>query len=171
MFYKVKIKDHIRVPPDLFKEDASEAIKRMVKKKYEGQITKELGFVIKGLDIEEIGEGVVIPEDGAAHYKTTFNLLTFKPENQEVVLARIKDIADFGAFVEFGPVEGMIHLSQTMDDFVNFQKEKVLVGKKSKKILKVGDKCKARIIAISFKDPNSPKIGLTMRQEGLGKIE
>ena len=53
----------------------------------------------------------------------------------------------------------------------NFSKDKVLQGKKSGQSLKVGDKCKARIIAVSYKDLNNPKIGLTMRQEGLGKIE
>ena len=50
-------------------------------------------------------------------------------------------------------------------------KEKVLQGKKSGRSLKVGDKCKGRIIAVSFKDLGNPKIGLTMRQEGLGKLE
>ena len=65
----------------------------------------------------------------------------------------------------------MIHISQTMDDFVSFSKEKALTGKESKRALKVGDVCRARIIAISFKDPINPKIGLTMRQQGLGKVE
>jgi DNA-directed RNA polymerase subunit E'/Rpb7 len=37
--------------------------------------------------------------------------------------------------------------------------------------LKVGDICKARIIAVSYKDLSNPKIGLTMRQIGLGKDE
>jgi len=58
-----------------------------------------------------------------------------------------------------------------MDDFVSFSKEKVLTGKESKRGLKVGDKCRARIIAVSFKDLQNPKIGLTMRQTGLGKLE
>ena len=31
--------------------------------------------------------------------------------------------------------------------------------------------CKARIIAVSYKDVANPKIGLTMRQEQLGKLE
>ncbi len=44
-----------------------------------------------------------------------------------------------------------------------------LTGKESKRNLKVGDLCKARIIAISYKDMANPKIGLTMRQPGLGK--
>jgi DNA-directed RNA polymerase subunit E' len=90
---------------------------------------------------------------------------------QEVVLGKVRDIAEFGAFMNLGPIEGMIHISQTMDDFVSFSKEKVLTGKDSKRTLKVGDVCRARIIAISFTDPLNPKLGLTMRQQGLGKLE
>jgi DNA-directed RNA polymerase subunit E' len=37
--------------------------------------------------------------------------------------------------------------------------------------LKVNDKCHARIIAVSYKDIANPKLGLTMRQPGLGKID
>ena len=39
-----------------------------------------------------------------------------------------------------------------------------------KRTLKVGDDCRARIIAISYKDPANPKIGLTMRQPWLGAL-
>ncbi|MEK6822978.1 MAG: DNA-directed RNA polymerase, partial [Nanoarchaeota archaeon] len=58
-----------------------------------------------------------------------------------------------------------------MDDFVSFAKDKVLTGKDSKRILKIDDVCRARVIAVSFKDLSNPKIGLTMRQVGLGKLE
>jgi DNA-directed RNA polymerase subunit E' len=54
---------------------------------------------------------------------------------------------------------------------VTFSKDKVLSGKETKQSLKIGDICKARVIAISFKDITNPKIGLTMRQPGLGKPE
>lgn len=91
--------------------------------------------------------------------------------SQEVVLGKIRDIVDFGAFITLGPIDGMIHISQTMDDFVSFSKEKTLSGKESKKNLKVNDVCRARIIAVSFKDPLNPKLGLTMRQQGLGRLD
>ena len=90
---------------------------------------------------------------------------------QEVVLGKIKDIADFGAFISIGPIEGMVHVSQTMDDFVSFAKDKTLAGKDTKRVVKVGDKCKARIIALSYKDVTNPKLGLTMRQPGLGRFD
>ncbi len=171
MFYKVKIKDHIRVPPKLFGLDVKDAVKKATERNYEGLITRELGVVITVSSVESVGEGIIIPGDGAAYYETTFTLLTFKPELKEVVLGKVRDIQDFGAFLSIGPMEGMVHISQTMDDFVSFSKDKVLMGKQTKKTLKVNDLCRARIIAISYKDINNPKIGLTMRQEGLGKLE
>jgi len=171
MFYKTQLKDHIRIPPHLFGLKLEDAMLERIKKKYEGYISKELGIVIDVSELNNIGEGIIIPGDGASYYETEFKVITFKPEMQEVVLGRIKDIADFGAFINIGPIEGMIHISQTMNDFVSFNKEKTLSGKESRKVLKIGDKCRARIIATSYKDPTNPKLGLTMRQTGLGKLE
>jgi len=171
VFYKVKIKDFIRVSPDRFGDDVETALVKEIKSKYEGYISKDLGFVIDVLDIQDFKEGIIIPGDGAAYYETVFELITYNLLLQETILGRVKDLQEFGAFLTIGPVEGMIHVSQTMDDFVSFGKDKVLLGKDTKRTLKVGDLCRAKVIAVSFKDPTNPKIGLTMRQAGLGKLD
>ena len=171
MFYKVELRDHIRVPPNLFSLPLEEAVIKRIKNKYSGYISKDLGIVIDVPGVKEIGEGVLIPGDGASYYDVSFELLTFKPEMQEVVVGKIKDVAEFGAFINIGPIDGMIHISQTMDDFVSFSKDKTLAGKETKRVLKVNDVCRARIIAVSFKDMLNPKLGLTMRQQGLGRLD
>ena len=172
MFYALTLTDTVRVPPHLFSEDVQEAVRQAIREKYEGHVSKELGIVIDVMDVEEPDEGVVVPDDGAAYYQLSFTLLTYKPQVGELTYGRVKDIADFGAFMDIGVIDGMIHISQTMDDFVTFNpKEKVLSGRQTKKVLKIGDLCRARIVAVSFKDPANPKIGLTMRQPGLGKLE
>ena len=171
MFYKIEVNDHIRVPPKVFQLETKDAVIQRIKKKYEGYISKELGIVIDVADVKNIEEGIIITGDGAAYFNTTFELYAFKPEMQEVVHGNVRDIADFGVFMNLGPIEGMIHISQTMDDFVSFSKDKVLTGKESKRNLRVGDRCKARIIAVSFKDIMNPKLGLTMRQPFLGRID
>jgi len=171
MFYSVKVKDHIRVPPSMFNRPEQEAVLANVKSTYENYISKDLGFVINVINVGKIKEGVIVPGDGAGFYETEFELLVYKPELNELVYGKIRDITDFGAFMDLGGTEGMVHISQSMDDFVSFSKEKVLQGKKNSQTIKVGDRCQARIIAVSYKDINRPKIGLTMRQEGLGKIE
>ena len=171
MFYTVKVKDFIRVPPSMFNLTKKEAVLENIKSTYDSFISKELGFVVNVTDVAIVKEGVIVPGDGAAYYEAEFELLTFKPEMNELVYGKIRDITDFGAFLDMGGAEAMVHISQSMDDFVSFSKEKVLQGRKTAQSLKVGDTCKARIIAVSYKDMNSPKIGLTMRQEGLGKLE
>ncbi|MCS7134401.1 MAG: DNA-directed RNA polymerase [Candidatus Pacearchaeota archaeon] len=170
MFYILEIDDYVRVEPELFSLQPKEAIKKQLEKQFQNYVDEELGFVIKVLDVSRVGEGILIPEDPAAYYDSTFSLLVFKPLLHELVFGEVTKITNFGAFINIGVTEAMIHISQTMDDFVSFSKSNALIGRNSKRSLKKGDLCLARIIAISYK-VLPPKIGLTMRQIGLGKIE
>jgi len=171
MFYVMELRDSVRVPPIYFDNPVDEAVLKSARNKFEGLVDADVGIVIDVVAVKNIGDGAIIAGDGAAYYDVTFELVTYKPELQEVVSGKIKDITDFGAFITMGPVDGMIHISQTMDDFVSFGKDKVLLGRDSKQSLKVGDECRAKVIAVSLKDPANPKIGLTMRQTGLGKLD
>ena len=171
MFYAVKVTDHVRVPPSEFDKELDEAVISEIKDKFSGHPSKEFGYVIDVIKLDQVAEGIIIPGDGAAYYKAQFELLTYMPEVQEVMVGKIKDITDFGAFLSLGPVEGMIHIGQTMNDFVSFSKDKLLTGKETKRTLKINDVCFGRIVAVSFKDLTNPKIGLTMRQPGLGRQE
>lgn len=170
MFYLTEIEDYIRVEPKLFGLATAEAVEKQLEEIYADYYDKEIGKVILVVEILGVGEGVIIHGDGAAYYKSKFKLLAWKPEMHELVYGTISEITNFGAFIDMGSMKGMIHISQTMDDYVSFSKTNTLLGKSSKRNLKQGDLCLARIVAISHKG-DSPKIGLTMRQPGLGKLE
>lgn len=170
MFYELLVTDYVRVDPSKFGMNTDEAVRAQLEESYTGFQDKDIGTVVAVLDILEVKEGVIIPGDGAAYYESTFRIIVFRPELQEVVYGVIDEITNFGAFIDLGAVRGMIHISQTMDDFVSFSDSGVLSGKNGKKNLVKGDKCMARIVAISYKG-EEPKIGLTMRQPGLGKLE
>jgi len=170
MFYEYELRSHIRVDPRNFQDDVNKAVLKQLNETFETFISKGLGVAISVSELIEVGEGIIIPGDGAAYYDTRFKLLTFKPELQEVCLGEISDITDFGAFMNLGPIDGMIHVSQTMDDYVTFAKSGVLTGKETKKNLKIKDLCRARIIAVSYKNIRDPKIGLTMRQPEMGAL-
>ena len=171
MFYKTTLKDHIRVAPNMFGEDMDKSILAQVREKYSGYTSEEVGIVIDVINVKNFTDGVIIPGDGASFHRTEFEVIALKLGLQESIVGKIRDIADFGAFITLGPIEGMIHVSQTMDDFVSMAESKVLQGKEKGKTLKVNDVCRAKVIAISFKDVSNPKIGLTMRQQYLGKID
>jgi len=85
----------------------------------------------------------------------------------------VVEIVEFGGFVRLGPIDGLVHVSQVMDDFVGYDKKKgTLYGKESKRVLKEGDRVRARVVSVSVqRGTRGGKIGLTMRQLGLGKLE
>ena len=170
MFYLVEVEDFVRVEPKLFGLKTADAVKEQLHASYSNFQDRELGTVVDVLEVLSVDDGIIIPGDGAAYYKSKFKIITFKPELQEIVYGKIEEITNFGAFIDMGVLRGMIHISQTMDDFVSFSKTGNLTGKDGKKSLNVGDECMARIVAISYKG-EEPKVGLTMRQPGLGKIE
>lgn len=170
MFYLAEIEDYVRVEPKLFGLATIDAVRQQLKETYADYISKDMGKVVEVVDVLEVGKGIIIPGDGAAYYKSKFKLLIWKPEMQELVYGIISEITNFGAFINMGVMQGMIHISQTMDDYVSFSKSNILVGKSGKRSLRKNDACLARIVAISFKG-DEPKIGLTMRQPGLGKLE
>lgn len=170
MFYVTEVEDYVRVDPKLFGLPTSEAVEQQLEETYADYYDKELGKSVSVIEVLNVGEGVIIPGDGAAYYNCKFKLLVWKPELQEIVFGEIAEITNFGAFIKMGPMQGMIHISQTMDDFVSFSKTNTLLGKASKRVLKQGDLCMARVVAISHRG-DDPKIGLTMRQPGLGKLE
>jgi DNA-directed RNA polymerase subunit E' len=170
MFYLTEVEDYIRVDPKLFGLPTSDAIEKQLHETYADYYDREIGKVVSVVEVLNIGEGVIIPGDGAAYYKSKFVLLVWRPELQELVYGKILEIANFGAFVDMGVMKGMIHISQTMEDYVSFSDSGSLSGKSSSRTLKAGDLCLARIVAISHKG-DEPKIGLTMRQPGLGKLD
>ncbi len=170
MFYIVEVQDYVRVEPKLFGLKTSDAVAKQLQEIYANYHDKEIGEVIGIMSVLEVGNGVIIPGDGAAYYNSRFKLIVWKPELQELVFGIVDEITNFGAFMNLGVMKGMIHISQTMDDYVTFSTSNSLVGKDSKRILKKKDLCLARVVALSYKGDN-PKIGLTMRQPGLGKLE
>ncbi len=170
MFYLLKVEDYVRVEPRLFGLPSNEAIEKQLNESYVDSVSKELGYVISVVSIDEVEEGVLIPGDGAAYYRCQFQIVSWKPELHELVLGNISEITNFGAFMQIGPAQGMIHISQTMEDYVSLTKQGTLSGKASKRTLSKGDDCIARIVAISYKS-EQPKIGLTMRQSGLGRLQ
>ncbi len=170
MFYIVEVEDYVRVEPKLFGLKTSDAVAKQLQATYTSYHDKEIGEVIGIISVLEVGDGVIIPGDGAAYYNSKFKLLVWKPELQELVYGIVEEITNFGAFMNLGVMKGMIHISQTMDDYVSFSTTNTLLGKDSKKILKKKDACLARIVALSYKGDHL-KIGLTMRQPGLGKLD
>jgi DNA-directed RNA polymerase subunit E' len=174
MYTLVKLRDTVRVPPERFGENLDEAVKEIVQKTFEGTIRRTYGLVVVVDNITPMGDGIVIHGDGGMYQKVEFEALTFNPILQELIDAMVCEVVEFGAFCHIGPLDALLHMSQIMNDYVDVDVESGrIIGKESKRVLKVGDSLRARIVAVSLNELSAreSKIGLTMRQPSLGVHE
>lgn len=174
MYRMVEMEDTVRIAPELLAEDQDRVVKDLVNRNFEGRLDKKHGFTVLASDVKRVGDGRVIHGDGAVYQRVRFNALTFKPEVGEVVDGTVCEVVEFGAFVRFGPLDGLLHMSQIMNDYLNVDlAHEQLIGKETKRTLGLNDRVRARLVTVSLNEvsPRESKIGLTMRQPGLGKLE
>ncbi|OQD58879.1 DNA-directed RNA polymerase, subunit E [Methanobrevibacter arboriphilus JCM 13429 = DSM 1125] len=174
MYYLTKIEDTVRIPPYKFEDPLEEVAIETLNETYNGRLDKKLGLLVSVNNIEVIGEGKVIMGDGAAYHEVVFNAVFFKPELYEIINGEVIEIAEFGAFIRIGPMDGLVHVSQVTDDYINYDSKRgALLAKESKKTLEEGNFVRARIVAVSLKGKSTKetRIGLTMRQPNLGRFE
>lgn len=174
MYVRVTMDDVVRIPPERLAEDLDQVAKELTRATLEGKVAEQGGLTLVASSIERTGEGRIVHGDGAVYQKVRFDALVFQPEIQEIVDGLVVEVLKFGAFVRFGPLDGLLHISQIMDDRVDVDEENQrLTGKDTKRDVRVGDKVRGRIVAVSLneRNPRESKIGLTMRQPSLGKWE
>ena len=174
MYMRVEREDVVRIPPERLGEDYSALTRELTRASMEGKVGADRSLTVIASNIEAVGEGRIVHGDGAVYQKVKYDAVVFVPQLQEVVDGVVVEVLKFGAFIRFGPLDGLLHISQIMDDRVDVDEENQrLVGKDSKRDLRMGDKVRARIVAVSLNEraPRESKIGLTMRQPSLGKLE
>lgn len=173
MYYLKTIEDKVRINPSLFASELNDALLRIIREKFEGRVFKDVGVVLGISNPTPLSDGIVIPGDGGAYYRVRFDALTFIPGVNEVYPGEVKEIVEFGAFVGVGPLHGLLHLSQISKEKFSYErKTKTLVSRAEKKSVKKGDSLLVKVSTVSLKSTiQDTKIGLTMRPDGLGKIE
>jgi DNA-directed RNA polymerase subunit E' len=174
MYEIIAREEVVRIPPEDLTENIDEVVDRLTQENFEGKIGKNGGLTVLTTNIERVGEGRIVHGDGAVYQSVRYDALMFVPELQEIVHGTVCEMLKFGAFVRFGPLDGLLHISQVMDDRIDVDVgNSRLSGKDSRRDLKVGDDARARIVAVSINErsPRESKIGLTMRQPALGKFD
>jgi DNA-directed RNA polymerase subunit E' len=151
--------DEIRIPPERLGEDLEAVVCDLTQKNIEGRV---------------LGDGRIVHGDGAVYQTVKYSAVVFRLDNQEVVDGTVCEIMKFGAFIRFGPLDGLLHISQVMDDHIDpDETNQRLVGKDTKRDIRVDYRVRTRVVSVSMneRNPRESKIGLTMRQPSLGRIE
>jgi len=171
MYHKLMLEDKVRVPPQRLGEKLERVILDVLQEQLEGSIDKEIGIFICVTKVNDVGEGELVPGDGGVYYDVKFEAMVLRLALQEVIEGLVVETTSFGAFVSLGPIDAMLHVSQISDEYINYdEKNARLICQESKRYIGVGDVVRVRVVTLSLneREPRDSKIGLTMRQAGLG---
>lgn len=172
--YRVySVKDTFKMPPEEFDKDIEKVATSIIRRRYEGSIDKDIGVVVAVFNVRNVSDGAIYAGDPSTHHDVEFDMLAYMPIVEEVVAGEVTELAEFGAFVRIGPMDGLVHVSQITNDFLSFDKKvPAFVSKRTGRNLKKGDVVYAKVSTVSMKSSvKDSKIALTMKPEGLGKPE
>ncbi len=165
--------DTIRIPAEYIREgqSLSQHVDRLAHQAFEGKFDDHDNFVVVTYDHEMIGRGRIIHGDGAIYQNVKFKAVLFHLDTNEIVDGAVSEVLEFGAFVQMGPLEGLLHKSQILEEPVNInQNEGKIIGSRSGSTLSMTNPVRSRVVTLSLNphDPRSSKSGLTCKQPGLG---
>jgi DNA-directed RNA polymerase subunit E' len=109
----MKLADKVRVPPNRLGEQLETVLLSVLQEQLEGSIDKDLGIFIAVTKVFDIGEGELVPGDGAIYYDVTFEALVLRLALQEIIEGIVVETTSFGAFISLGPMDAMLHVSQS----------------------------------------------------------
>lgn len=116
-----------------------------------GLVGQEIECRITKLDVEKedlvVDRRVVLEEEEAQRRQQAFSALA----EGAVMRGRVRNVMDFGAFVDVGGVDGLLHIADMSYSHVA----------KASDVLKIGDELEVKILKI---DPTQKKISLGLKQ-------
>lgn len=177
-FRLVEAEDYVRIPPSEFGKPLEEIALMQLRRRYEGRVLREVGYIVAVLSTKVGREGKIVFGDGGTYHKAVFTMLAYMPLDGEIVEGVVENVREMGMLVRIGPLLGFINKIHVMDEPNIFfdASTKSFVGERTKKRVGVGDVVRARITGVSFTTPREGtdlllRVTLTMRMLGLGKLE
>ncbi|MBO6084382.1 MAG: DNA-directed RNA polymerase [Candidatus Methanomethylophilaceae archaeon] len=174
MYMQTQAERVVRIPPADLGSDIDAIIERIAQKTFEGRPGQDKSIIVLVNNVKRVGDGRIVHGDGAVYQNVTFDQIVFRFKDNELIGGVVQQVTKFGAFIRFGPMDGLLHVSQVLDDRVDADVENQrLVGKETGRSLSVGDRVRARIVGVELNEKNMLKsqIALTMRQPGLGRLD
>ena len=110
--------DTIRIPAEYIREgqSLSQHVDRLAHQAFEGKFDDDDNFVVVTYDHKMIDRGRIIHGDGAIYQNVRFKAVLFNLDTNEIVDGAVSEILEFGAFVQMGPLEGLLHKSQILEE-------------------------------------------------------
>lgn len=117
MFFVLSLDKHLTVTPDYLGPNLYQHIVDVLMRTVEGSCSKRFGYIIKVLNMGDIGEGKV-KDGGDVLFQVSYRALVFMPYQKEVLDATISEVTALGFFANVGPLKLFVSSQSFSSDYV-----------------------------------------------------
>ena len=97
------VADTICIPPHMFVQPTLTSVHSEIEAKYPNRVLMDAGLVVcRYGDALEVGDGVLVAGDGAAHHEVVFRLIVFRPFVEEALVGAVAESTEEGVRVSLG---------------------------------------------------------------------
>ena len=124
MFVLMTVADTICIPPHMFVQPTLTSVHAEIEAKYPNRFLMDAGLVVcRYGDALEVGDGVLVAGDGAAHHEVVFRLIVFRPFVDEVLVGTVAESTEEGVRVSLGFFEDVWIPGPRMQKPSHYEKE------------------------------------------------
>mmetsp|Transcript_24984 Transcript_24984/g.54472 ORF Transcript_24984/g.54472 Transcript_24984/m.54472 type:complete len:295 (-) Transcript_24984:338-1222(-) len=124
MFVLMTVADTICIPPYMFVQPTLTSVHSEIEAKFPNRVLMDAGLVVcRYGDALEVGDGVLVAGDGAAHHEVVFRLVVFRPFVEEVLVGTVAESTEEGIRVSLGFFEDVFIPGSRMQRPSYFDKE------------------------------------------------
>jgi len=102
MFNLVTMTDTVKIPPWMFNNSLSDAVKVELNKRFANKVIYDVGLCISLFDVLKYEDTFIFPGDGSSHTKVHFRFVVFRPFIDEVLIGKIKSCSRDGVTISLG---------------------------------------------------------------------
>lgn len=103
MFVLMTVADTICIPPHMFVQPTLTSVHSEIEAKFPNRVLMDAGLVVcRYGNALEVGDGVLVAGDGAAHHEVVFRLVVFRPFVDEVLVGTVAESTEEGIRVSLG---------------------------------------------------------------------
>jgi len=156
MFFLIKAAITVPISPDKLdpSKNLDDVILDTLRKRLEGTVIENIGLVIAVIDAKTSEVGKIFYKTPEVYFDTEASLLVFRPIEDEVVEGTIAEVTQSDVYVTIGSIDARCPVPQLYNDKFHYDvKNRILRGRNSKLVIRVGDKIRAKVRRFEFRIP------------------
>lgn len=169
MFVERVLGHQVLLHPEHFGPGLVGQVRKQLRQEVEGLCHGKYGFIIRVVEVMDVGQGVVVDNRGLAGFDVKYRAIVFRPFKNEVMDTVVESVSKMGFFSRTGPLQIFVSNHLIPSEF-SFDEHQGYVSEDQMQRITKDKIVRLRIVGIRMDVGEIFAIG-TIREDYLGILE